>query len=70
MLQHTPQGFESFKPTMEKLFNDNYPEILKNIGEYKKDEGKTVRCPIWSWNCKFDVRGGTSLEGSCCIWSP
>ncbi len=55
MLKHCPKGFESFKEIMEKLFNDNYSALKKNLEVYKKDEGKNVRCPIWQWNCKFEV---------------
>ena len=57
MLQHTPPGFESFRPTMEQLFVENIPNIVKNLAVYKKEEGRSVNCPIWNWVCKFEVGG-------------
>ena len=34
---------------------ENVPGIVKNLAAYKKDEGKSVNCPIWNWVCKFEV---------------
>mmetsp|Transcript_7468 Transcript_7468/g.13372 ORF Transcript_7468/g.13372 Transcript_7468/m.13372 type:complete len:276 (+) Transcript_7468:38-865(+) len=53
MLEHTPEGFEPFRPQMRKVFLERFDSYMAMLEPYKSKERTTVRSPLWSFVVKY-----------------
>ena len=56
MLKNTPNGFECFKPQMEKYFVENYDWYIKNAIKNMKKNGKADKSPIYNMNIVYKYK--------------